>query len=126
MNLKTGFKTVTLAATTFITSTLPAFAAVAAPPPVTGVAADGVSGIAGQAQLVYQELQTSAHLATIQGVLVVVLVFLVIHKATKAAHEQATTKIWQTIAFGLVGLILIIDPLILINLALWAGSFVGA
>ena len=130
---KTAIRAVVLAVTTFLTVTVPVLAATgtttsagtttpAAPVPIAAPSGDGTAAIAAQAQAVINELDVTVHLATIQGIVVVVIAFFVIKGALAAARQQQTQKLWQEIAFGIAGIVIVIDPIIIINIAIWAGS----
>ena len=136
MTTKTAIRAAVLAVTTFLTVTLPVFASTgtttstgattpAAPPSIAVPSGDSAAAIAAQAQAVIKELDATVHLATIQGIVVVVIAFFVIKGAVAASRNQNTQKLWQEIAFGIAGIVLVIDPIIIIDIAIWAGSFFG-
>ena len=121
MTTKTAIRAAVLAVTTFLTVTLPVFAATGTTT-TTVTAPTTAAQIIAQAQAVIKELDTTVHLATIQGVVVVVIAFFVIKGAVAASRNQNTQKLWQEIVFGIVGIVIVIDPIIIINIAAWAGS----
>lgn len=64
-------------------------------------------------------------LAYIQAAVSIGIAILVIVGVVKASRAKNTTLLWTEIAFGLVGIILVLNPLLIINAMLKVGTWFG-
>ncbi len=128
MMLKNVYRTLAVTAGAFMAGTLPAFADTTSSTTTTTTTATGftnnTSQIITQAQAIYNELESTLHLYVIQAVIVLIIAGFAINKLFAASKDHNTKGTWMALVFGIIGIVVVIQPVLIIQIAAWfAGLF---